>query len=78
MERYFRKINKRSCNFNTLDEKGFFGKSALGLDLAGCRYAILARLTNKAIFSNSYRPNAILARSILALFHHSFNFLGQL
>lgn len=32
------------------NEKNFFGKSSLGLDLTGCRYANMARLTNKAIF----------------------------
>ena len=32
------------------NEKKFSGKSTLGLDLRGCRYANMARLANKAIF----------------------------
>ena len=48
-ERYIWKINKKSCNFNVLGEKGFLVK-ALGLDLTGCWYANTARLANKAIF----------------------------
>jgi len=66
-KRYFRKINKKSCNFTVLEREIFSVKESWDLSCYDAGMPIWHSLQIRLFFSNSYMPNAILAWSILAL-----------